>query len=163
MRFQCYWKWRKLFGTIGNLVTLFPKWKINCKFNQTLLGEFFNLNDYNDSYHHQVTQLAQISITHSHHSSLSSITPGWSSRLHPVSIQCCCKFLLASQHWHVHVKGLKGECHLWVRPCFSSSVPHALFILFGWLVVWFILRISTFFRWFNTELSHFDKSFKQFS
>ena len=42
------------------------------------------------------------------------------------------KFLSVGQHWHVHGKGFIGELYLWFSPCFSSSVPHVLFILFGW-------------------------------
>ena len=38
---------------------------------------------------HHVVLLTQISLTLSHHSSLSSIASGWSSRLHPVSVQSC--------------------------------------------------------------------------
>ena len=45
-------------------------------------------------------------------------------------------FLLVGQHWHVHVMGFLGERLLWVRPCFSSSVSHALFVLFGWFLRW---------------------------
>ena len=44
------------------------------------------------------------------------------------------KFLLVSQYWHVHVKGSIRERRLWVRPCLSSSVPHALFVLLGWFL-----------------------------
>ena len=32
-----------------------------------------------------------------------------------------------------------------------------------WLVSWLFYGVSTFFRSFNAKLSHFDKSFKQFS
>ena len=38
--------------------------------------------------HHQVTLISQIL---SQHLSLSSISPGGSSRLHPLSVQSCCK------------------------------------------------------------------------
>ena len=41
--------------------------------------------------HHHVEQLAQISLTLSCHSSLSSIAPSRSSRLHPVSAQSYCR------------------------------------------------------------------------
>ena len=43
-------------------------------------------------------QLARISLTLSRHSSLSSIAPGRSSRLHLVG-----NFFLVGQDWHVHV------------------------------------------------------------
>ena len=42
------------------------------------------------------------------------------------------RFLLVGQHWHVHVKRSIREYHSRVRPCFSSSVLHALFVLFRW-------------------------------
>ena len=82
-------------------------------------------------YIYHVVLIAQISLSLSHHLSLSSITFGWSSRLHPVSVQSCCKFFLITQHLHVCVKGSIGKRCLWVYPYFSSCVPHILFVLFG--------------------------------
>ena len=41
-------------------------------------------------HHHHAALLARISLTFSHHPSLSSIAPGRSSRLLPVSAQSCC-------------------------------------------------------------------------
>ena len=38
------------------------------------------------------------------------------------------RFLLVVQPLFVHVKGPTGECHLWVYPYFSSSVPLVWFI-----------------------------------
>ena len=46
-------------------------------------------------HHHQVVLLAWISL--SRHSSLSSIASKRSSRLHPVSVQSCCRYVLAGQ------------------------------------------------------------------
>ena len=43
-----------------------------------------------DYHHHQVAPPARISLTLSHHPSLSSIAPGRFSRLHPVSAQSYC-------------------------------------------------------------------------
>ena len=43
----------------------------------------------NHHYHHHVVPPAEISFTISRHPSLSSIHPGRSSRLHPVSAQSC--------------------------------------------------------------------------
>ena len=47
-------------------------------------------------HHHWVALLTQISLTISRHPSLSSIAPGRSSRLHPVSAQSYCIWVLAS-------------------------------------------------------------------
>ena len=48
-------------------------------------------------HYHHVTLLAQISLTLSHHTSLSSIAPARSSRQHPVSAQSCYIQVLASR------------------------------------------------------------------
>ena len=45
-------------------------------------------------HHHHVVSLAQISLTLYYHLSLSSIASGGSSRLHPVSVQSCCRYVL---------------------------------------------------------------------
>ena len=66
------------------------------------------------------------------HMSLSSITSSRSSRLHPVSVHSCCKLWFVSQHRHVCVQGSIGEHHLWVCPCFSSSVPCLVYLI--WMV-----------------------------
>ena len=46
------------------------------------------------------------------------------------------QFLLVGQHWHVHVKGSRGERHLHVRPCFPSNIPRVLFISFKSFCWW---------------------------
>ena len=46
-------------------------------------------------YHHDNMLLAQVSLTLSRHSSLLSIVPGRSSRLHPASVWRCCREVLA--------------------------------------------------------------------
>ena len=48
------------------------------------------------------------------------------------------KFLLNGQHWYIHVKGSIGECHLWVCPCFSSSVPAYLVY-----IIWMVLEMGS--------------------
>ena len=53
-------------------------------------------------YHHHVTPPAQISLTLSRHSSLSSITPGRSSRLHPVSAKSVCILVQAGRPAFAH-------------------------------------------------------------
>ena len=55
-------------------------------------------------HHHLVVPSAQISLTLSHHPSLSSIAPGKSSRLHPVSAQSCCISVLVG-------------CPVFAHPC----------------------------------------------
>ena len=47
------------------------------------------------NHHHHVVPLARISLTLSHHFSLSFIASGRSSRLHPVSSQSCCMYVQA--------------------------------------------------------------------
>ena len=80
-------------------------------------------------YHHYVTPSTRISLTLSRHPSLSFIASGRFSRLHPVSAHSClCRFLLIVLPLLVHVKGSTGVCHLWVRPYFSSIVPHVWFV-----------------------------------
>ena len=46
-------------------------------------------------HHHHGVTLTRISLTLSRHSSLSSIAPSRSSMLHPVSVQSCCRQVLA--------------------------------------------------------------------
>ena len=48
-------------------------------------------------HHHHVVSPARISLTLSRHFSLSFIAFGWSSRLHPVSLQSCCMYVLAGR------------------------------------------------------------------
>ena len=61
------------------------------------------------------------------------------------------------------VKGSIGKCHLWPCSCFSSSVPHVLFISFGCFTVvsrmWYKLQeIQIFLRFFffNLEVLHIN-------
>ena len=49
------------------------------------------------SHHHHVTPLARISLTLSRHFSLSFITSGRSSGLHPVSSHSCCIYVRAGR------------------------------------------------------------------
>ena len=48
-------------------------------------------------YHHHVVPLAWISLTLSRHFSLSIITSGRSSGLHPISSHSCCMYILAGR------------------------------------------------------------------
>ena len=48
-------------------------------------------------HHHRVVPLAQISLTFSHHFSLSFIASGRSSGLHPISSHSCCMYVRAGR------------------------------------------------------------------
>ena len=85
-------------------------------------------------HHHDVMLLAWISLTvslsiHLYHSLLQAGLLDDILCLHKGVVG---KFLLVDQNWHVHVKGSIGEHHILVCPCFFSSVPHILLVLFGW-------------------------------
>ena len=70
--------------------------------------------------HKHVILLMQISLTLSHHLSPSTITPGRSSELHPVSTQSCCRLVLAS-------------CPTFIRSCegvYRSTSLMSSFLLF---------------------------------
>ena len=67
-----------------------------------VLFRFFSSNThvivsgiYHHHHHHHVTPPARNSLTVSCHPSLLSVTPGRSSKLHPVSAQSCCIWVLA--------------------------------------------------------------------
>ena len=96
---------------------------------------------YHHHHHHQVTLLALISLILSRDLSLSFIMPGKFSRLHPVSTQSCCKFLLVGQHWHVYVKASIGENHFWVCPCFSCSVIYIYIYIYIYMYVYIFMHI----------------------
>ena len=85
-------------------------------------------------YHHQVVLTAWSSLSLFHHPSLSSIASSRSSRLHSVSTQSWCKFLLVSQHWPGHVLESIRESCSWVCSCFYCSDLYVLFVLHGWFV-----------------------------
>ena len=89
-------------------------------------------------YHH-IMLLARTSqtLSLSHHSSLSPIASGRSSRLHPVSVQCCCRLILVGCPI---LARLREEVHwrrrLWVYSSFSSSVPYILSVLLRRFLRW---------------------------
>ena len=77
-------------------------------------------------HHHHIVLLVRISLTFAIHPNHPSLPAGF-----PNYILCSYrpvgdKFLLVGQHLYVCVKGSVREHHLWVRPYFSSSVPHVL-------------------------------------
>ena len=81
------------------------------------------------THHHHVVLVARISLTLSRHFSLSFIASGRSSGQHPVSSHSCWMYVRAGRPvLHGHVWGSTRVHHLWVRPCFSSSVLHVWFI-----------------------------------
>ena len=65
-------------------------------FQQCLVPKL-NHKIHHHHHHHHVTPPVRISLTFSCHPSLSSIAPGRSSRLHLLSAQCCCIYVLASR------------------------------------------------------------------
>ena len=106
-----------------------PNWIINC-------------------HHHDVVLLAQICMTLFHHLSLSpSLPAGLLDYLLCPYQAVVDKFLLVSQHLHIHVKGSIGERCLWVCPYFSDSVLHVLFVLFGWFLRWEVSICTTAVLW----------------
>ena len=72
---------------------------------------------------HQIAPQARISLTLFLSPSISTVAPGRYSKLHPCPYRVVVdNFLLVDQYWNIHVKVSIGECHFWVRLCFSSSV-----------------------------------------
>ena len=61
------------------------------------LIKFYNTHIYHHHHHHHVLPLARISLTLSRHFSLSFITSGRSSGLHPVSSHSCCMYVRAGR------------------------------------------------------------------
>ena len=62
----------------------------------SLIDNWHYVQDYNH-HHHHVMPLARISLTLSRHFSLSFITSGRSSGLHPVSSHSCCMYVRAGR------------------------------------------------------------------
>ena len=80
-------------------------------------------------HHHHVVPPARISLTLSRHFSISFITSGRSSGLHPISSHSCCMYIRADHPafaWPY--TGTIGVHHWWVCPCFSSSVLRVWFV-----------------------------------
>ena len=80
-------------------------------------------------HHHHVVLVARISLTLSHHFSLSFIASGRSSGQHPVSSHSFWMYVRAGHPAFARpCVGSIRVHHLWVRPCFSSSVLHVWFV-----------------------------------
>ena len=79
-------------------------------------------------HHHHVVPLARISMNLSRLFSLSFISSGRSSGLHPVSTAAVCMFEQVVLLLLQHMRGSIGVHHGWVRPCFCSSVLRVWFV-----------------------------------
>ena len=85
--------------------------------------------------HHHLALPVQISLTLSRHWSLSSITPGSSSRLRPVSVQSCCIYVLAGHSAFprpcegVHWSMLLMSSSLLLQQC-PTCLVHLTLIIF---------------------------------
>ena len=80
IRHKTIWWWHSSLGDLGNMEYPFH-W--HCT--------------YIHHHHHHVVPLARISLTLSHHFSLSFIASGRSSGLHPVSSHSCCMYVWAGR------------------------------------------------------------------
>ena len=88
-----------------------------------------------ESHHHQVAQLAQISLTFSCQASLSSIAPGRSSSLYPVSIQSCCRYVLLGHPTLVcPCEGIHRRTSLMILFLLRQQCP-ACFVCLTWMVL----------------------------
>ena len=95
----------KCFQSFLFLLNFFPRYQFSFIYKLSYLGFFHTasvivwvekqkikkIKIYIYYHHHPIMLLAQISLTLSHHSSLSSISTGRSFKLHPVSVESCCK------------------------------------------------------------------------
>ena len=85
-------------------------------------------------YHHHVVPPAWISLTLSHHLSLSSITPSRSSRLHPVLAQSCCIYIPAGHPAFDHpCEGVHRSMSLMSSSLFLQQCPTCL-VRLTWIV-----------------------------
>ena len=84
--------------------------------------------------HHHVVQLVRISLTLSRHLSLSSIVPGRSSKLHPLSAQNCFRYVLAGRPRLVRAcEGVHRNTSLMSSPLLLQLCPTCLVCLI-WMV-----------------------------
>ena len=86
-------------------------------------------------YHHHVMLLARISLTLSHHFSLSFIASGRPSRLHPISSHSCCMYVRAGHpafawpYVGVHRSTSLMSSSLLLQQC-PASLVHLTWIVF---------------------------------
>ena len=102
----------------------------------------------NHHHHHHVVPLARISLTLSHHFSLSFIASGRSPGLHPISSHSCCKFelvvlLLLGHMWGVHRSTSLMSSSLLLQQC-PACLVHLTWIVFlmggRWPYSWCLVR-----------------------
>ena len=92
-------------------------------------------------YHHHDVPLAWIFLILPRHSFLLSITSGRSSRLHPVSVQNCCKYVLAGRPTLPHsCDGVHKSTLFMSSPLLLQQCPACLVHL-----IWMVSEISG--RW----------------
>ena len=89
----------------------------------------FNRQRHLLNYQHLDVLTAWITLTLSHHPSLSVIALSKLSSQYPVSAQCWWSFCWsANQHWCVHAWDSIGECRLWVHPYFFTRAQHSVIV-----------------------------------
>ena len=91
-------------------------------------------------HHHHVALSAQISLTLSRHQSLSSITSGRSSGIHPASAQSCCMLVLSGRfafarpcegvHWSTSL--MSSSLLLQQCPACLVRLTLIVFVMGGW-------------------------------
>ena len=71
--------------------------KMSIMFNEICIYIYIYIYILNNHHHHHIVLVARISLTLSRHFSLSFITSGWSSGLHPVSSHNCWMYVRAGR------------------------------------------------------------------
>ena len=116
---------------------------MKCSFNLILKLEIINDST---QYHHHVVPLARISLTLSHHLSLSFIASGRSSGLYPVSSQSCCMYVRASRPAFARpYKGVHSSKSLMSFSLLPQYCPACL-VRLTWII--FVMRGRWPYSWF---------------
>ena len=87
-------------------------------------------------HHHQVTLLSRISLTFS-----------FRPYVFLNYILCPLSSCKSTNPDTIMWRGSFGERHLWVRVCFSSSVPYVLFVFVGWFLRWEVCGRTAIVSW----------------
>ena len=99
-------------------------------------------------HHHHVVPPARISMTLSHHFSLSFIASGRSSGLHPVSSRSCCMYVRAGrpafsrsyEGVHRSTSLMSSSLLLQQCPAYLVRLPWIVFVMGGWWPYsWFLV------------------------